>query len=815
METPANASLPGRDGARNDSPTATKPADTPEIGLVLNGRFKLTRLAGEGSGGRVFEARDRANPGAVVAVKLLRNALEGRDPDERDRLREDARLVIAAPHKHLARLLAFEQGPGTGKAPFYVAEEWLDGFTLRDLLAARNGALPAAECLRLLGQAAEAVDHAASRQLERLELAIHQIHLHFPAERSTTGGEPSRRAFLQASLEEWPREWSMKIQPFGVGRDAAESGTWAGEVTLLPGGLLTVNPNTRQKDDAPGAAKALSDVYLQALARIACELLGGQPPVVHASATAKKLSLPSLSEAGNAVLSRALSDSPGFPSAKGFVDALASACGFNPETLTPVTPKSLDPFANAPLLPVITPVLPPVNFLPPEPLPNSTAALTRMATAHAPAAPDDENFQSAACETDIPNARKTPEPGTDQISWANAPGARVSDPQQGGSPSFLESAPEARASRPQQGGSPWIDSTRADAGRMPALPGLTRTRSERDAALPGSPPRIPEEPDPWHSSGLAQLLEEEESRKLVEPGGTAFGLLTGAVLGLMLLLAGFAVVVWRHEQGGKTPRALANHAVETPARRLQSIPRTDATPAPLRPAKVFTPPPLAATARQSAPTPARLESTPPPKPVATPSLLAGDTPPPPATSPPAFTDPTPVERPSRAEGPGAGVAQRPDPTPRFDDRQAAVQIKSEPPGAEVFLQGAALGKAPMKIKLPPGDYQFVSHYRNWPEVRTDLRVTDGATEAVVDIRAISPEQIPLGAAFTPEQEREEVRARRERRAPRALPVDPSEAAPVARALPVEPTPIPRARPPLEPFATPEGPGAPVGPGPAN
>ena len=126
----------------------------------------------------------------------------------------------------------------------------------------------------------------------------------------------------------------------------------------------------------------------------------------------------------------------------------------------------------------------------------------------------------------------------------------------------------------------------------------------------------------------------------------------------------------------------------------------------------------------------------------------------------------------------------------------------------------------MKLNLPPGDYQFITRYRNWPEVRQDLHVADRQTEASADIHLMSPAQIPLGPRFSPVLENRRRRGmRRAAIVGGGIPVAPSVPAeggvPVARARPVAPgveeppryreaapvyePPVRRALPALDPF----------------
>ncbi len=63
-------------------------------------------------------------------------------------------------------------------------------------------------------------------------------------------------------------------------------------------------------------------------------------------------------------------------------------------------------------------------------------------------------------------------------------------PRERGHPARIWSAPGARVSDPQQGGSPWTDPTKPEAGRRPALPGrMPRSQTDADGAPQQTSPR--------------------------------------------------------------------------------------------------------------------------------------------------------------------------------------------------------------------------------------------------------------------------------------------------------------------------------------
>ena len=346
--SPATVTRPDVQAAKpEDRPTAPHKPLVPAVlprelgpGMILKGRYELLRRTGEGNSGQVFQIRDRAAADEIRALKVFRAELTD-STSKREIVAEEVRLIQAAPHAHLLRLHAFERLGS--RALDFLVEEWLRGFTLLDLLAARGGALPVAEALQILAPAAEAVDHAAGRDLDRLDLALHQLHIHFP----TGGDEGSKRGLMTRPLTAWPA-WTLKINPLGAIHGGLESSTWAGELTHLPGATPALDRDLRL-DDQPVTSAAS---YLRGLARLAYETLGGTPGVPEAGQDkrAKGVSLHALGEEANAVLQRAMSDGPpAYQSCREFCEALGTATG---NKLVPIQAKAV-------VSPPLTPARPP------------------------------------------------------------------------------------------------------------------------------------------------------------------------------------------------------------------------------------------------------------------------------------------------------------------------------------------------------------------------------------------------------------------------------------------------------------------------
>ena len=324
------ASKPSWFRSQRERPAATRPpveGEPPRTGMILKGRYELLRLVGEGNSGRVFLARDRGADEALVAVKVLHAELVGATADL-DRLGEEVRLIQASEHPQLIRLASMESLPSQGTA--FLVEEWLQGFTVLDFLAVRGGVLPVAEGLRLIEQAAAAADHAESRRLERLDFALHQFHLHFPGPGNRVDDLDGARQPMQTPMAQWPA-WVLKLNPLGALRNGLESSTWAGDVTLVPGGAPSIGGDATAGKPSP----ALRELYTRGVAQLTYELLGGAPasPVFGSERRGKYASLPVLNEEANTLLQRGLHEKSAFASGTEFYRAMARAVGYHPSRM--------------------------------------------------------------------------------------------------------------------------------------------------------------------------------------------------------------------------------------------------------------------------------------------------------------------------------------------------------------------------------------------------------------------------------------------------------------------------------------------------
>ncbi|MEX1368322.1 MAG: protein kinase, partial [Nannocystaceae bacterium] len=120
-------------------------------GVVLDGRYRLTRLMGEGGMGQVYEAvHETLDRKVAIKVLLPRFAYDARF---RERFLREAKAASKIRHPNVVQIVDFGDTP-TGSV--YFAMEYLEGQDLRALLQ-QTGAMPWARARNLLLQITSAL----------------------------------------------------------------------------------------------------------------------------------------------------------------------------------------------------------------------------------------------------------------------------------------------------------------------------------------------------------------------------------------------------------------------------------------------------------------------------------------------------------------------------------------------------------------------------------------------------------------------------------------------------------------------------------
>jgi len=147
--------------------TVSRPADSlpsvgsaaataPVGGLVIDGRYEVTKELGRGAFGVVYQARDRKLD-RVVAIKMLRQEALASDDAVR-RFQDEARILCQVNHPHV--LPVFDQGEQDGK--HYIVFAFIEGKMVKDVLPAKGGMDPV-RAARLVAQLAGALHYVYAK----------------------------------------------------------------------------------------------------------------------------------------------------------------------------------------------------------------------------------------------------------------------------------------------------------------------------------------------------------------------------------------------------------------------------------------------------------------------------------------------------------------------------------------------------------------------------------------------------------------------------------------------------------------------------
>ncbi len=266
--------------------SAAPGTESMRLGTTLAERFQLGPEIAEGDGGKLFRAMDVSAGGKLVALKLLAKSASG--PESVRRL--DAQFGQMRAYPTAVCLPTAGAVIRAGASVFFV-REWVEGFSLQELLATR-GELRASEVRRILAELPAAIDHAAAHGFAFAEVLLRKLFVSPPAGVEAASDWPALRS---RPVEEWPA--------FRLRWNAVSIRTEAG----------TTGSMTQTSVEPPGVV----DEPVVSLACLLRELLGGRPGTL--------TPLPALGDEANATLRRALGPGGGrlaFESASMLWDAL-------------------------------------------------------------------------------------------------------------------------------------------------------------------------------------------------------------------------------------------------------------------------------------------------------------------------------------------------------------------------------------------------------------------------------------------------------------------------------------------------------------
>jgi serine/threonine-protein kinase len=228
-------------------------------GSMVDRRYRLSRLLGEGGMGAVYQA-EHTDTGRRVAIKLIHERLLARNDESRRRFRREARVVGGIQSPHIVQVLDAGEDETTGL--LYLVMEHLRGEDLQRLFD-RVGVLPADAALRIAAQtlAGLAAAHAAG--------VVHRDIK--PANIFLAEGDDG--------------QITVKLLDFGVAKVVAGEG--AASTALTVGGTLLGSPLYMSPEQATGSPDVDHRTDLWSLGSVLYCALAGRAPFGHLKALGK------------------------------------------------------------------------------------------------------------------------------------------------------------------------------------------------------------------------------------------------------------------------------------------------------------------------------------------------------------------------------------------------------------------------------------------------------------------------------------------------------------------------------------------------
>ena len=211
-------------------------------GEIIDGRYQLESLIASGGMASIYKAID-LRLDRPVAVKIMHPHLAN-DEEFVQRFIREAKATAAITHPNVVAIQ--DQGWNTGGSPaVFIVMEFIDGFTLRDLLA-QQGQLSTEDLLKYMTPVVSALAQAHRLGITHRDLKPENILI--------------------------SKDGRIKIADFGLARGGGLGATMTVESSIILGSVSYLSPEQVQR----GVSDSRSDIY--ALGIVFFELLTGKKP---------------------------------------------------------------------------------------------------------------------------------------------------------------------------------------------------------------------------------------------------------------------------------------------------------------------------------------------------------------------------------------------------------------------------------------------------------------------------------------------------------------------------------------------------------